>query len=699
MGWHSRKMPKRGRTREVAREQLRKTAAITNLDYIEQFKRQIPNDDNDGQTPESEVQGEQVDDRTARLKRRRADKLGQTRQAGGPTGAQGALPRREYVQLPELEEDEDGNGDSAEEEDDEDGDADGVDHARITQAMNQARIRTTKPTINGIGSLRRKKPPQHTEVSSDNGEDNQEELVNDRYRTRHGANGGASQAQSQRSRKGRDRSSQQDDTQTSTPEEDESEAESSTEIDDQVAEDMAFVEAPQQGEETETVQVVINSMGGIFKTLQQPAWTNSTHWDRDFASEDKDDGQKLCKTRSGKDLMEETQGLNNILEEATGRPESSEDDHEITSAAIEYLRTRSADVRQHLIRMDKIVDGICRRKLRPVPHAGGSQTKAQAVKKRKAMLRDLSQRLIPMLMITVKKACDICPSEDNRSRTTLHLDCFRLQFFLGPLGWAERLHKALERCVSEDSRTGDDDPDEGGSKAQERKEASDTFGRQLNSLRSACRKAERAIQDKAAHAERREREAENKRLNRERQNEQQREREAEEKREAEEQKRRDERQMDAFIQSTHALRSRDPLKELWVQSQERLPERFRATSTVRAAQGGNLGVHGQSSAGAARPRGGPSRTAQAQPVYQSDDPFLDNYRANPEQATDTNEPLSREEKILIKAIRYEKNYDVVSMAQKLGRSEDEVAQMAGFLKQAYREYYREKGAEIPAWAL
>lgn len=700
MGLHSRKMPKRGRTREVTKQLLEKqldaTKDVTDVDYFEQFVRpKKPKNGSEGQKSASEVLEGQPDERTARRMRREADKLGQTRQAG----ARGASPRRGNVQLPEVEENEDENGDSAEEEeeeDEDDGDADGVDHARITQAMNQARNRTTKPTINGIGLLRGNKQHQHTETSSQIGENDQEEPVNDRSRTRRGASGEAPQAQSQRSRKGRDRPNEQDNTHTLTPEEDESEAESSTTIDDQVAEDTVFVEAPQQGEETETVQVIINSMGGILKTLQHPAWTNSTHWNRDFASEDNDDGKKPCKTRTGKDLMKEMQGLNNILEEATDAPEElSEDDHDITSAAIEHLRANSADIKQHLIRMDKMVDEICRRRLRPVPHTGDPRTRAQAVKKRKAMLRDLSQRLIPMLMMTVKKACGICPSEDNRSKTTLHLDCFSLQFFLRPLGWADRLHKARERCVNEDSRTGDDDPDEAGSKAEDLKKSRDTFGSQLDALRYACRKAEREIQDKAAQAERRQREAEILRQSREREHERQRELRAEEKRKEEEAKLRHERQMDAFIQSTHALRSRpDPLKELWVQSQERLPARFRATS-----QGRGLGVHGQSSAGAARPQGGPSRTAQAQPVYQSEDPFVDTYRPEPEHATDTSGTLSMEEKILIKAIRYEKNYDVVLMAQKLGRSEDEVAQMAGFLKQAYREYYRKKRAEIPAWAL
>lgn len=692
-------MPKRRRTREIARQRLGETARVTGHDYFERSsKRSKPDFNSNGQNSAFEVLGQHLDERTARRVRREADKLSQTRQAD----AQTVSHRRGNVQLTGLEETGDGNGGSADEEEDDNGDADEVDHARITQAMNQARNPTVKPTINGIGSLRRNKEPRHTEGSSDIEEDDQEERDNGRSTTEHGETDGAPQAQNQRSRKGRDRPSQQADMRTSTPEEEESEVESSTEIDDQVAEDTAFVEAPQQGEETETVRVIIKSMGGIFRTLKHPAWTNLTHWDRDFASEENDDGQKTCKTRPGKDLMQEIQGLNNILEEATGVPEElSEDDYDITSAAIEYLRTRSAGIQQHLIRMDKIVDGICRQRLRPVPQTGDSRTTTQAVEKRKAMLRDLSQRLIPMLMITVNKACAICPSEDRRSRTSLHVDCFRLQFFLRPLAWADRLHKARERCLDEDSQTGADDPDEAGSKGQGWKEARKTFGTQLYALHYACRKAEREIRDKAAQAKRREREAEINRQNRERQHEQQREREAEEKRKQEEERMRCERQLQAFIKSTHDLRSRpDPLREMWVQSQERLHERSHAISTARAAQGGSLGFHGQSSAGAARHHRGPSRTAQAQPVYQSSDPFLDNYRARSDQTSDTNEAWSEEEeKALTKAIRYKQNYEVKSMAQKIERTEYEVAMKAAFLKQAYRDYYMEHGRPIPAWTL
>ncbi|KAG8170297.1 hypothetical protein KVR01_001042 [Diaporthe batatas] len=685
-------MPKGRRTREVARVQLDAAEEVANLDYFDRsvVKRQKLNNGRNDRNPASEDLGEQIDDRTARRMRREADKLSQTKQAG----ARRASPRRGNARLSETR----GGEDEDDEDEEDDDDAYEVNHARITQAMNQARNGPRKPTINGIGSLRRNKEPPHTEASSDIGEKNQEEVINDRFRTGYGATGGAPKAQSQRSRKGRDRPSQQSDTHAYTPEEHESEEhesedESSTEIDDQAAEDTAYVEAPQQDEETETVQVLINSMGGIFKTLQHPAWTNSTRWNHDFASEDNKDGQKTCKTRSGKDLMEEAQGLNNILEEATHiSEEGSEDDHDVTSAAIECLRARSADVQQHLTRMDRIVDGICRQKLRPVPHTGDSRTRVQAVKRRKAMLRDLSQRLIPMLMITVKKACGICPSEDNRSKTTLHLDCFRLQFFLRPLGWADRLHKAHERCVDEDLRTGDDDPDEVGSEAQYFQKSRETFGSQLDALRYACRRAEREIQDRAAQAERREREAEMKRQHREREYERQRVRQAEQKRKQEEQRIRDERQMDAFIQSTHALRSRQPLRDLWVQSQQRLPEHFRT-------QGGRSGVHSQSSGGAARPQGSPSRTAQAQPVYQSDDPFEANYRASSEQANNTSSPSSKEFKILTKAIRYDKNYDVTSMAQKLRRTERDVAMMAAFLKDSYRVYYTQQHRPIPDWAV
>lgn len=722
-------MPKkRGRTRLVAKRLIEANAEDNDLDYFGRFtKRQRQIGDSNGQNSTSKVPVEQLDDRTARRVRREADKLSQTRQSRVQT----VSPRRGtvHVRLPGEDDNEDESGRSAddEEEAEEEDDDGAVDHARITRAMNQARNRITKPTINGIGSLRRNHQPQHN-TSSGDGEDNQEELylsqspevdnvhaprnTNGRSRGRRGANRKAPQQQKQRSHRGRERPSQKHNTNASPADEDESEAGSSTEIHDQSAEDTAFIEPPQQGERTEMIKVAINSMGGIFKTLQHPAWTGLTHWDRDFWEDNNDDGQKTCKTRSGKALMDEIQGLNNILEEATETLEaSSEDDRDSLSTAMAYLTTKSVDVQHHLARIDKIVDEICCRKLRQVPGTEDSSSVAQAVKRR-ALLNDLSQRLIPMLIITVKKACGICPSENNRSRVTLYLDCFRLQFFLRPLAWADRLHKAFEKSLkqgtgNEEPQTEADDPDEGGSMAQDSKQkARSAFGSQLGALYSACRQAEREIQDKAAQAERREREAEIKRQNRERQAERQREIAAENKRKQDEQVRSDEKALANFFKATQALRSRpDPLKVLWDQSQAALPRHLRATSTVRAALTGSSAGHGQGTAGAARSQGGPSRNARVESIsdsddHDSDDPFSENYRPRLSQTRNASRPWSEnEDKTMIMAIRYKRNFDVVLMAQKLQRSEEDVARKATFLKQGYREAYTQKGVEIPAWAL
>lgn len=722
-------MPKkRGRTRLVAKRLIEANAEDNDLDYFGRFtKRQRPSNDSNGQNSTSKVPAEQLDDRTARRVRREADKLSQTRQ----DRVQTVSPRRGtvYVRLSGDNDNEDESGRSADDEEEVEEEDDGAtDHVRITRAMNQARNGTTKPTINGIGSLRRNQQPQHTDALSGDGEDNQEELylsqspeedhdhaprnTNGRSRRR-GANRKAPQQQKQRSHKGRERPSQKHNTNASPTDEDESAAESSTEIDDQSAEDTAFIEPPQQGERTETIKVPINSMGGIFKTLQHPAWTGLTHWDRDFGEDNNDDGRKTCKTRSGKALMNEMQGLNNILEEATETLEaSSEDDRDSPSTAMAYLRTNSVDVQHHLARIDKIVDEICCRKLRQVPGTENSSSIAQAVKKRRALLKDLSHRLIPMLIITVKKACGICLSENNRSRVTLYLDCFRLQFFLRPLAWADRLHKAFEKGVkqgtgNEEAQTEADDPDEGGSMTQDSKQkARAAFGSQLDALYSACRKAEREIQDKAAQAERREREAEINRQNRERQAERQREIAAENKRKHDEQVRRDEKALDNFFKATQALRSRpDPLKLLWDQSQAVLPRHLRATSTVRAAPTGSSTGHGQGTAGAARSQGGLSRTARVESIsdsddHDSDDPFSENYRPRLSQTRNASKPWSEtEDKAMIMAIRYKRNFDVVLMAQKLQRSEEDVARKAAFLKQGYCEAYTQRGVEIPAWAL
>lgn len=726
-------------TRLVAKRLADDNAEVNDLDYFGKFtmrKRPKNDSNNPGQT--SEAPQQQMDDRAARIARREAAKLGQT------LGVQGQVvsPRQGTPQQSEEGESEDESGNAAEDDgddDEEDGGPDGVDHVRITQAMNQARNRPIKPTINGIGLRQQGDQPQDAEVSSDDGENSQEELLesqspdgerdlasrnaNDRSRSKRGANGKAPQQKDQRGLDGRSRRSQEDQTNASSPDEDEGEAESPSEDDHEVAEDTAFIEPPQQDEETPTVKVLINSMGGIFKTLQHSAWTGSTHWTREFESDDNDDGQKTCKTSSGKALMSQVQGLNDILEEAANPLEDPFDDaHDPTKAMTAYLRTRSEDMQQHFARIDQTVDDICSRRLH----------RSTQDKKRRLLLRDMSRRLIPMLIITVKKACGICRSEDNRSKMSLYLDSFRLQFFLRPLGWADRLHQALERCLErwlggKKSHQGANKSQESGHEALDaEREARSTFASQFAALRSAVKKAEKNVQRIATQAENQEREAEIKRQERERMMERQREIAAEKQREQEEKNRKDKKAFQAFYEATRAIRSQpDPLKQLWDQDQATLPEHLRATYTVRATQGRSSSGQGQTTAVAARPQGGPSRHARVEPVNDSDDPFSPNYRhpstppppnrhassngvrQNPvpgprssQQARNASRPWSDEEdKAMIKAIRYKRNYDVVSMAQKLRRSEEDVARKAAFLKQGYREAYNQKGREIPAWAL
>lgn len=745
-------MPRGRGTRLIAKHQLDAAAEVNDLDYFGQFtKRKRLDHDSNNQQSASEVLQKQPDDRAARIARREAAKLGQTQVVRDQVVSSRQRTARRSGESDN--EDESGNAvaeDGDDDDEDEEGGPDGVDHARITQAMNQARNRTMKPTINGIGSRQQGNQPRDTEVSSDDGEDSQEELfesqspdddevtasrnANGRSSSRHGANGKAPQQKNQRAHDGRDGRKQKDKTTTSSPDEDVSEAESASEINSEIAEDTAFVEAPEQDEETVTVKVVINSMGGIFKTLQHPAWTGSTHWSREFESDNNDDGQKTCKTSYGKALMNEIQGLNDVLEEATNPPEDPVDnDHELPSSTpTAYLRTKSVVIQQHLTRIDQIVDEICSRKLLPVSQAESERFAVQCVKRRQALLRDMSRQLIPMFIITVKKACGICPSEDNRSKTTLYLNCFRLQFFLRPLAWADRLQRALERGLEQwpggnESHNGTDESHARGHEALDtEKKARSTLGSQLDALYSSVRKAERDIQQIATQAERQEREAEIKRQERERKKERQLEIAAKKQRERDEQSRQREEAFRKFSQATRALRFRpDPLKQLWDEDQAALPEQLRATSTVRAATGGISSGQGQRTAGAARSQGGPSRNARVESVSDSDDPFSPNYRhrsntpvpnrhasgnsvrQNPpsglgssRQARNAGRPWSDEEdKAMIKAIRYKRNYDVVSMAQRLRRSEDDVARKAAFLKQAYREAYTEKGREIPAWAL
>lgn len=726
-------------TRLVAKRLADDNAEVNDLDYFGKFTmRKRPKIDSNDPGQTSEAPQQQMDDRAARIARREAAKLGQTLGVRG----QVVSPRQGTTQQSEEGESEDESGNAAEDDggdDEEDGGPDGVDHVRITQAMNHARNRNMKPTINGIGSRQRVRQPQDAEVSSDDGEDSQEEPLesqsldgkqvhasrnaNDRSRSKRGGNEKAPQQKNQRGLDGSGRRSQEDQTDASSPDEDESEVELSSETEDEVAEDTAFFEPPEQDEETLTIKVFINSMGGIFKTLQHSAWTGSTHWIREFESDDSDDGQKTCKTSSGKALMSEIQGLNDILEEAANPlADPSDDAQDSTKAMTAYLRTRSEDIQQHFARITQTVDDICCRRLHP----------STQDKQRRLLVRDMSRRLIPMLIITVKKACGICRSEDSRSKISLYLDSFRLQFFLRPLGWADRLHQALERCLKrwpegKKSQQGVNESQGSGNEALDaEKEARSTFESQFAALKSAVKKAERNIQKIGTQAETQKREAEVKRLERERMMTRQREIAAEKQREQEEKNRKDKKAFQAFYEATRAIRSQpDPLKQLWDQDQATLPEHLRATYTVRATQDRSSSGQGQTTADTARPQGGPSRHARVESVNDSDDPFSPNYRHPPtppppnrhassngdrqnpvsgprssQQARNASRPWSDEEdKAMIKAIRYKRNYDVVSMAQKLRRSEEDVARKAAFLKQGYREAYNQKGREIPAWAL
>lgn len=736
-------MPRKSGTRLIAKQQLAATDEVNGLDYFGEFtKRRKLNNDSNNQGSTSEGPNKQIDPRAARIARRDAVKSGQTLEVRG----QVVSPQQGTTQQSEEDDSEDdsetaagedGEDDDEEEQDEEEeGGHSEVDHAIITQAMNRARNRTVKPTINGIGS-RRQERLKNTELSGD-GEGSHEALPesqhpdgeevaalpneNDRSRSRHGASGKAPQQKNQQGYSGRDRRHQKGRTNTSSPHEDESQAEYPSESDLEDADDSAFVEAPQQDERTITVKVVINSMGGILKTLRHSAWTGSTHWASMFESNNNDDGQKSCMTKSGKDLMNELQGLNDILEEATNPPEDPFDDGQDLAAPTAYLSTKSLDIQQHLKRISKTIDVICSRKLLPVQQR-------TSIKRRQALLRDMSCRLIPMLMITVRKACGICRAEDNRSKTSLYLDCFTIQFFLRPLAWADRLNRALERGIEQwprgnESHSDVDDSQEGEHEALGK--ARFIFDSQLTALFSTLRKAEKEIQQIAEQAERQEREAEIKRQERERMLERQREIATQKQREQDEQDRKDEKAFQAFFAATRALRSQpDPLKQLWDKDQAALPEQLRATFTVRASQNGSSSGQGQRAAGAAPFQGGNSRNARVESVFDPDDPFLDNdgprsnnpvsnrhassngVRQNPlfglhnsQQARNEYRPWSDEEdKIMIRAMRYKRTYDAASMAQKLRRSEDDVARKAAFLKQGYREAFAQKGLDTPAWAL
>lgn len=498
------------------------------------------------------------------------------------------------------------------------------------------------------------------------------------------------------------------------------------------AEDSAFIENPRPHEKP--VLVKINSMGGIFKTLRHQAWTGRADWDRSFESHDKSNGDPTaCKTVSGKAFMKAAKSLNRLLEKAIDAwTESEEANNDDIHAATEYLRGRSADTGACIAAINQAVERICTVGLAPPTPAADEESAGQATKKRRRVLREISRRLIPLLIILVNKACGLAVSEDQRSRKTIYFNTFTLQFFLRTTNWTNRLHHALCRGLERwpfdpEFRKDDKDLDNEEQKTKKAKvEARQVFRDQLDSLHGAAKRAEWALQEEAASQAVTQRQE----ASRLRAEEQGRLAIAAKEREDEEKRDRDAERYAHFARFTQTLPlAKNPMQEKWELDQA---ARQQASQSASARSNNTLsqGIHhsqSQRTAGMVRfqigtSRAGPSRNDRVEDPDDWD-PFLEDppsqnrvtfsdqlvrSRFNgfgiTQRSSQANSPAYRpwtyeEDKTLVKSIRYNRNYNLASMAAVLGRSEHDVAQKVASLKQGYRAKFIERGGEIPAYAL
>jgi hypothetical protein len=495
-----------------------------------------------------------------------------------------------------------------------------------------------------------------------------------------------------------------------------------------VVEDSAFIEAPQPHEKLVLVEVNINSMGGIFKTLKHQAWTTTSDWELSFEADDKSNGDPTaCETTSGKALMKAAVSLKRLLDNATHAwQESEETGNDDFRASTEYLGGESADAKRCLAGIDRAVERICAEELAPPPPAADEESAKRAVHTRRRLLCEMSRRLIPMLVLIVNKTCGLALSEDRRSKLTVYFNHFTFQFFLRTISWTTRLHNALSRGLEQwpyepEFKKNATDLDEDERKVKQGKmEAREVFSEQLSKLHYAAKHAERTIQEAAAKkAEKQRREAYRRRA----------EEQARLVRAAQERKEEEKRQRDAALyahcvrHSQSLMKKPDPVRERWLRDEAARQRAFRDAFAQNNGPGRafqesqGYRKSGMVQVGIGPSRVGPSRNTRIEEDPNDWDPFVESppfrNRTTPSIQYAQNRPNSsgirhlpslasrpwayKEEKALVKAIRYDRTYNLVSMAAKLGRSEGDVERRVLSLLQGYRARYTERAEEIPAW--
>lgn len=474
-------------------------------------------------------------------------------------------------------------------------------------------------------------------------------------------------------------------------------------------EDSAFIEAPRSDEKLSEIEVSIFSFGGVNKALGHPAWTGQGKQRVDMNSQ--------CETRLGSTLLENIRKLNDLLTEAVEVRDEEDDAALAYAKTIDCLRNHGAQVQTHLAVLALVVDKICNEKLASKEHLTDKEVKA-----RKLLLRDATQYLVPASILLIENACDIAPSLIRKGRVSITLNSFTLQLIMRSVGWASRLLDAvlrgLENWPIDDEFSKDEkDLDEDEVESKRGKEQSrEDVKQKVTTLSSIVRMAETrlAAQEIQALRERHQEQLRRTRMMKQR-----------ELQLAAEQKKQEEledkaRRLQLFALSVERLKSApDPMQQKWRQveashSQQQASGASLPRSVVRvhSASEETKGTHyGISSTEDDNPfasvhennrvAGVAARNSHASGLVEGGLPNSRSCIRTMQTSLSRAKPVwtKEEEEILIKSIRYERNYKASSMAWRLNRSEEDVSRKAALFKAMYRKIYTERGVNTPDWLL
>lgn len=486
------------------------------------------------------------------------------------------------------------------------------------------------------------------------------------------------------------------------------------------AEDSAFIDAPRPDERLPGVKCTFKSLRGMIKTLSHPAWTGKKDWD--------DDPDMTSSSRTAGDLMERLRLLNDLLVESyEARYEGDADgDPEVT---IDYLRRHNDKIKSLFADTTELVDQICTQKLVNEDNIG-----TRAVQTRKRLLRDITKRLMPMLVLVLQKAYDVGPSEEKKGVVHLTLNSYTIQFPLRIIGWGTRLMEALSRGlkqwpIDDEFDQSDEELDIAEvAKRQAKNKARELFQEHLASLYLGVKKAANALETQANESASKARQEQHRQraMHEEERRRRQamirgRELWAKAKRERQEDERKAQIQMERFARASQALRSlQDPLAEMWkeanllnngharsqagvdvpapVHQRPKDVERVRSIPRVEGVEDYFLNMDkadqlsnnpGQIDPAFSkrRPENGRPRTING----------LQNTRIL--EAWGAPRWSKEEEKKLVLKIKFDKTYNPSTLAPTLGRSAEDIGRKAAELKAVYRAIYTKRGTDIPVWAL